>query len=866
MHSPDAKSGYRRQYWLHLLQTFVLIGAIGAFALPYIRSRPKSIHEFANEMSDWLRISFIFMLSVVFTLTMFKLFSPRLMQLQYVLTRPPTWLAAILGIGCLAMVDILVGFSPKIYTASVWEWLGYGGGAIAFVSLYQWLTAPAKDSSQSPTISQPVNATLPQPDWQSLELWLRSDAVAKYDFLGNRVIAQRLKNMLLDGARSIGIIGPFGAGKTSIVGWIVEQLESPSPQGQPTLLMSQHSCWGFENSSSAIQSMLSDGIAKVAQRIDTFHVSSLPESYRQMFSVAGEWFDKVSKLIVGQRDPIEQFRALSALLADMNARLVFVVEDLDRNGSRTFDIQDVLAFLQQLKEFENLSFVLTAGINAPARIDFAKLCDHIEYMKTVSTAVSSAVVQTLRERCLNPSTFPHEVLTDSEDNPWSPSKWIPFSYRDEISPPEAIARLLNTPRSLRHALSRTHRVWQELCGEVDWDHLFAINVLRFAAPEAFSFAVRHWHLLRDTPSGERNDHQQVERIRERLRREWTACTERVEWDARAARTLLDVILPATPLRLDDGYSMGNTRIQGIHQDRYWRRACNEVIDPSEVRDQVVIRDLRNWLQSPVAASELVRGLCRSEAYSNVWEDFAPRFLADDSGRILLLCGQVLAHIRSEHFADASVDSQGFIAVWRYANRHVERGDQSREWLKGQITEAATVSLELVNNLWHYWGSGQSSILRPEDRAAMRGEMLQILQAQLKNGQTLARLVHPKHRYVFYQLVFDPSDDMDYGHVGAAPWQWLAPLVLEALQQGNETVAIGTCSLIAARDSEKPRREPAAVDPEMLFGFFGDLACEAVNAIEALLSQIDEADRQFVNEIVRTARNALMDREGTSSSV
>ncbi len=61
------------------------------------------------------------------------------------------------------------------------------------------------------------------------------------------------------------------------------------------------------------------------------------------------------------------------LLGNMKARLVFVVEDLDRKDSRTFDIQEVQAFLQQLKDFPNLAFVLTGGLSSSRRIDFAKL-------------------------------------------------------------------------------------------------------------------------------------------------------------------------------------------------------------------------------------------------------------------------------------------------------------------------------------------------------------------------------------------------------------------------------------------------------------------------------------------------------------
>jgi hypothetical protein len=50
---------------------------------------------------------------------------------------------------------------------------------------------------------------------------------------------------------------------------------------------------------------------------------------------------------------------------------------------------------------------------------------------------------------------------------------------EEFSLPQAVASLLNTPRSLRHALSRTFFAWHTLHGEIDFNHLLAVNILRF---------------------------------------------------------------------------------------------------------------------------------------------------------------------------------------------------------------------------------------------------------------------------------------------------------------------------------------------------------------------------------------------------
>lgn len=132
----------------------------------------------------------------------------------------------------------------------------------------------------------------------------------------------------------------------------------------------------FKDSSSSIHSMLADAVNKVQDYIDTVRVRSLPESYRKTFAAGGIWFDSLSGLLLGKSDPNEQFERLADLMKDIGARLVFVVDDLDRNNSSSFDIQEVLAFLHQLKQYDNLSFILSAGRSNAIRIDFAKLCDH----------------------------------------------------------------------------------------------------------------------------------------------------------------------------------------------------------------------------------------------------------------------------------------------------------------------------------------------------------------------------------------------------------------------------------------------------------------------------------------------------------
>ena len=830
----------------------------GILLIPYFRSQPESVHTFAHSLQDWQRRLFIYFVCVVFVYTLFKLFSPRASHLRYFATHPPTWSAWLIAALILSAIDLTLGLSRGAYTATWKEWAAYGLGAIVLVVVVHRLSSFGASHNESADDEPMSIESEGSPDWTRLEPWLQADAPANHDFLGNYSVAARLKSLLEEGTRSIGLVGPFGAGKSSIVKWILRLIR----KNNDDIIISERSCWGFETSSGSIQSMLISAISAVEKRVDTFQVSSLPESYRQTFSAGGKWTDKMSKLLLRQRDAMDQFRRLSALLGDINKRLVFVVEDLDRNDSKSFDIQEVLAFLHQLREFPNLSFVLTGGLNSPVRIDYAKLCDHIEYLRTISVYQSGSLVAALRERCLDQEAFPHVHLSDIDDNEWTPNRWLLLSDRDEVWPPEAIARLLNTPRALRHALGLTYRAWKILFGEVDFDHLLAVNVLRYAAPEAFSFVLRHWHRFHGEPSSFSLQRVQMDQIRASLNREWDEVSENVDWDSRAARALINLILPSAPMWLEDANrSVGQARTQGLQHKHYWDRAVNGYIGVDEIRDQAVVRDIQQWLKDQSANTALVTGLCSSDSYSDVWERLAYRFFDNDRELILTISRQVIDRIRQKDEAAASSDSQGFVAVWRYANRHVPPAPENAKWLQDRITEAAGTSLELVSSLWHYWGSGQYAILRQEELEPVRRHMINVLQQQLTTADSLARITHPSHPYLLYQLIFDPGQ---YAPVLPGPdsWGWMAPVMLAAIRSGYVATAMGVCSLIASRDGRSPA-EPSTADVNVLRAFFGSESANAIESIEILLPQVPEKYRQSITAIIESAKRQL---SGDGSSV
>jgi hypothetical protein len=268
-------------------------------------------------------------------------------------------------------------------------------------------------------------------------------------------------------------------------------------------------------------------------------------------------------------------------LEAVDARLVFVIEDLDRTNDRRFDRQEVLALLQRLRESSpRFSFVLTAAQTLARDIDFAKLCDHIEILKTFDVRRISPLIDALRDHCLNDFA---DVPTTDDENPWhqnTSSLLFRFDVTDLVN---NAARLLGTPRALKHALRRAYRVWQLLHGEVNLDDLLAMSILRHGAPEAFDFLLRYWNQLRDDPTTWKVGSDRLDDIRKRLTDEWRQATKGVEWDERAGLAMLIHLLPSAKTYLSEQSGMDRFRAQGIGYERYWLRIVNEEIDPDQAR-------------------------------------------------------------------------------------------------------------------------------------------------------------------------------------------------------------------------------------------------------------------------------------------
>jgi hypothetical protein len=322
---------------------------------------------------------------------------------------------------------------------------------------------------------------------------------------------------------------------------------------------------------------------------------------------------------------------------------------------------------------------------------------------------------------------------------------------------------------------------------------------------------------------------------------------------------MEFLLPQSVEYLGEKRGIGRTGNcpQGIGDRRYWDRITNEEIEPDQARDQVVLRDLHEWLRNRDLRSTLVSRIHEGGDYLKVWEHHAPSAFADDPTALLKLSEQILARLRTAHGSRASGENprEPFIVLWRCANRLVHHNAESREWLENQIREAMPNSLCLVLDLYYYWASPSSGIVRIEDREQIRRLIHELCKEQFHSGEDLIRVTHPEVQYDFYWLVYPPDgNEAPSALREVGDWRWLGPMLLDALRRKTLLFGLKIGHLISnRRTDDNAGHQVYHVVLETLTSLFGNNTDEVLLLLQEALASAEGQDRDFLEQVVRSAK-------------
>lgn len=495
---------------------------------------------------------------------------------------------------------------------------------------------------------------------------------------------------------SLGLVAPYGAGKSSTVNlmaWYARRLS-------PMIKIVRVSPWGLTDGEASVRLILDAVVQGLSEHADCFSIRGIPQQVVEYLraSTSGK---AISIAFSPQPSPTDALQRLSRLLVATDIRLIICIEDADRNLDAVQFAPKVEALLSQLRSCSNLGVVLSISSAAIGiRFDLAKLCTYEERFPPISPRDVSAwyvhVMRRLRPPAETTHALPghnkggalHETLADDA----SLSEYSSFNQRvyHGQTLEGAVRAAAGTPRGLKDTARHALLAWEELEGEIDPQQLFQATVIRTNLKNTWNWIVRNEYVLFH---GARNASPIAPEVDlDAIRKELDDANASDGIERWMFLKLVNDLFPYAPSEL---FNAGFTPPrQGLSADkqRYWFRFLRGEIGPEDFPDQPVLSAIRSFDRFNPDREFLQRCLNDQEYYARVNHFHACFELATPLDAAYAL----LKHHRAAPYVAETDKARTLNAVKlgiRYANQ-----DSIIEFFNRQVPQAIQFSLGHAANV------------------------------------------------------------------------------------------------------------------------------------------------------------------------
>jgi hypothetical protein len=732
-------------------------------------------------------------LAVVLLISFMRRNAGSLLGLRHFALYPPTWLAIIFS-GAATCLVLLPSDSLRSYAgcgvAAIDEndravlvaisLIPFTILAIGFVTVVVQQLIRARRDAPAPSAAE---TTITTPD--GLLAWILSDAPASSlsdDLFGRVPLARRLAALLVqDSVPTIALVGVVGSGKSTLLNFGTEQLRQNADVNAP-IRVARVSVWPYATVEAAIRAILLAIVQEVSNEVDTSRLRDLPDDYLAAVEVVG---DKWAKMARGaaSKDPAIVLRSLEHVTVALGMRLVLWIEDFERFAGLSADGVAVpehirqaplRALLNELATVQRIQVVLASA--APDfRFDVEKFARVVLVIPPLDAKLVWQLLLIVRALCLKR----FEDIDPAQET--RQSMWTaPDESRDPFlaalgvrTTGSAAAKLFDTPRQLKQALRYAWLAWNELHGEVDFDDVFVISLIRSAKPSVYALINDHIGYLRDGAS--KRDAPAAPLAFP------TALSAAVNGDPRAeaVRHLLSIVFP--------GWLNGEPpdeskrRPQGFlarHTD-YWVRYNS--FDIGAQRDQPVLQAMRRWRQT--RDLEFVELLSAPEAGKA--EAFLRAIVSPEELLVLLedvVINEVFRDRRD--WTNLGHIPEGVPVVWRLMREKAMPAESLVRTLHDLVDRFLTINLAVVYSIVYLFAhSSEVGLVIPVDAAARLGGRFRHLFANVVTGRPrlLARMLEGTHPALLHWICWtiERARRADYAGLPMPEWAGLSKTIIAA---------------------------------------------------------------------------------------
>jgi predicted AAA+ superfamily ATPase len=724
---------------------------------------------------------------------------------------PSIWLSAILSLWALFVFQ---GYTFVQITIISSIFL-LGGFIISETN--RWLTEEKKNDSQQSQPTESFHEISIKPE--KVIKWLdKEEAITEWtqDIFDMAVQARNISRLLLKTPlKTAALVGEYGSGKSSILKMVDYYLK---PENRNLLNLNNGenqsyavgqrgaviTCtvdgWGFAKGSTA-EHILERAINELGKHVDVSGLRTVPEQYAAaMGSVDNVFLKILAALATCWKSPLDILKRMDRVLIAIDKRFIIFLEDVDRNKNEETFFNEIAALLDTLRQLKKVSFVLAIGQEYRAEEVLIKTAEHVENVPRLNRFDVLKTLESFRTYCIAlcpdiTSKIPKEFKKDRIG--WDRSEMIHAvagMYDDSSKPIDAIVELTSNPRVLKHALRRTLTGWEKLAGEIDFDDLLIVNVLKVVDERIFSFIDKH--IARLCALAADNKKEEQDELRKKLESEYKSATENYKYDIIAVQELMDALFP----RFIDGSTTDEllrrdlTSYQHVANNtptRYWERIKRGELHDNEIPDCEILEALRQWNEDfesrELNKMEMVEALSKDYRVFPKARQFK-KLIRDDC----------LQNVASKQFGITlkeygnKASSEVCPSINQWFTLGPERLDNQWElWLFDEIEKALPRSLRYATELYDIWYDPKRN---PDGE--LRTKVVEAAKTIYENDPALlAKSLGLDYIWSVFEFTENFMEtDKGTSSFHSEQWSWLGRVLLEVGIQNPKVIGVNIAAM------------------------------------------------------------------------
>ena len=723
---------------------------------------------------------------------------------------PPVWAVGLLSATAYYELAHALHFgpmrflSPTTFVGAVVLLLGCGIGVCTIERILQkeaQNTAPVHQSEKQ-TLADLSKDAARVIEWIQKEEPICSPADDRF---GRNAIAKRIARVIeKDPIKTVGLIGPYGSGKTCILRMVESYLVSDN-----RTVVCWVSGWGFREGSAA-EHILTACLRQLARYTDCTSVVQVPTAYQNALAQTRNGLAEFcSSLLRAQRNTQQTLELIDRLLAQIARRMVIFLEDIDRNRRTDVFFNEISALLEGIKNLKNVTFVLAIGGQFNGQEVLVKVAEHIDAVPSLDRSDVIRTVKVFREHCLSQlDGTVRRLLTSATDDHLGIERSDLVEAMAAINknlekPIDAIARLLHSPRSLKLVLRRTFQAWGSLRNEINFDDLLMANVLRVAAPEGFMFVNNNIPMLQYVASNRKDSSSDAPKDQqERLKREFQRLAQSVEWDIQAARGILDHLFPhwsgEQAMVLPSSTNGPHREYQYVENRQptdYWSRLMCEELGRDEIGDAEILRAIErwndNWEHPALQGLNMREALLDSEHILHKMTQFKTFINGDSLRSVASQQFRSTLETRKNKASSENCPGPEWGVLLKPDIREIFSKSEWIDWVTDEIIAALPISLRYANDLYAFW-------MEPERSHPHSVRRVVVKKAKQIYVEKPEILVHAIDSDCFSITHFARQySESKHGGEGFDPkaWRWLGKVLLAAAKVNPDVIVPQLAALV-----------------------------------------------------------------------